>query len=485
VRVLGSSSMDQEWRGARLGDARLSRRLVKLGLAMVERPDRSFPDMLGNEAALEAAYRFFGNEDVTFDAVLEPHFAQVVARAVGVRRLLMLHDTSVFKFNADCAEDMGYLHSGGRGFYGHFSLAVDVGGGFPDPLGVLACTPWFRDEPNSPKKRKSSLSGAELAASKEERPVKRWFEHVEETQRRLGSEVSPIHVMDREADSYKLLAQMQAGGHRFVIRVCRDRKAKEVGEEAWQNDAPWQMFEKLVGTLQGEFLREVHVGHREEATAPKLAKAKPARDVRVARLAVAAGTYEIARPRYLEHESASLRVNVVRVHELDPPAGAEPIEWRLLTTEPIETLEDVVAIVDAYRARWLIEEYFKALKTGCAYPERRLESRAALKIALAVSIPVAWHLLRLRSWGRNRPEEPASLVLTPVQILVLNHFASRRLKIDPTVGDAMDSVASLGGHLRRNGPPGWQVLGRGWAKLEMLTAGWVAALRSAQNCDQS
>lgn len=475
--MVGASSMELEWRGARLGDARLTRRLMKVGRAMVESPGASFPEMMGDEASLEGAYRFFGNGDVAFDAVLEPHVEQVVQRAAGTSRLLVVHDTSLFKFAADCADDMGYLHTGGRGFYGHFSLAVDLDGGFPDPLGILACTTWFREEPNTPKTRRSTPSGGELAAI-ENRPVKRWFEHVGLCRERLGPDRAPIHVMDREADSYLLLSQLRAGAHRFVIRVCRDRVAREFDEDAGEANGPWGLFDELVGAKTGEFLREVHVGHREERTAPKLSKAKPPRDIRRARLAVAAATYDLHRPKYLDAAPTSLRLNVVRVYEVDPPDGAEPVEWRLLTSEPIDTAEDVVAIVDAYRWRWLIEEYFKALKTGCAYPDRRLESREALLVALAVSVPVAWHLLRLRSWGRNRPEEPATRVLTPLQIVVLNHFAPRRMNPTPTVGDAMDAVAAMGGHLRRNGPPGWQILGRAWVKLETLTAGWEAALRS-------
>jgi hypothetical protein len=60
----------------------------------------------------------------------------------------------------------------------------------------------------------------------------------------------------------------------------------------------------------------------------------------------------------------SLKVNVVTVTERKCPKGEEPIAWHLTTNEPIATAEQVAAVVDAYRARWVVEEFFKALKTG-------------------------------------------------------------------------------------------------------------------------
>jgi hypothetical protein len=86
----------------------------------------------------------------------------------------------------------------------------------------------------------------------------------------------------------------------------------------------------------------------------------------------------------------------VLVHEVGAPNYAETVEWKLLTNLPIDTPEQVAAIVDAYRARWVIEEFFKALKTGCAYEKRQLETFRALMNALAIFSVIAWRLLVLR-----------------------------------------------------------------------------------------
>jgi hypothetical protein len=71
------------------------------------------------------------------------------------------------------------------------------------------------------------------------------------------------------------------------------------------------------------------------------------------------------------------------VHEIDTPPGAEPVAWVFITTEPLATVEQIRAVLEIYRTRWLIEEFFKALKTGCSL-ENRL---AALTPPLSCSHP--------------------------------------------------------------------------------------------------
>jgi hypothetical protein len=56
-------SQSSELGEADLGDARLSRRLGLFADRLAERPDASFPKAL-DDAELEAAYRFFGNDSV-------------------------------------------------------------------------------------------------------------------------------------------------------------------------------------------------------------------------------------------------------------------------------------------------------------------------------------------------------------------------------------------------------------------------------------
>ena len=78
------------------------------------------------------------------------------------------------------------------------------------------------------------------------------------------------------------------------------------------------------------------------------------------------------------------------------PDGLDPVEWVMLTTKPIDSEEEALRVVDQYRAHWTLGEFFKAIKTGCAYEARQLESAHARLIALALCIPVAWQMVALR-----------------------------------------------------------------------------------------
>ena len=177
-----------------------------------------------------------------------------------------------------------------------------------------------------------------------------------------------------------------------------------------------------------------------------------------------------------------LALNVVRVWEIDPPRGEPAVSWILFTTEPIGTAKQLLEIVDHYRSRWVIEEFFKALKSGCSIEKRQLESYRALSVALAVFLPIAWRLLLARSVARTMPNAPAAVIATKTQLLLLKH--KLKLKAMPkTAVEATLAIAKLGGHLRRNGTPGWITLGRGFEDLLLMEVGWKAAMAS-QKFDQ-
>lgn len=152
----------------------------------------------------------------------------------------------------------------------------------------------------------------------------------------------------------------------------------------------------------------------------------------------------------------TVQVNVVEVREPNPPRGTEPVHWLLVTTEPVKTREDVLLIIDLYRSRWLIEEYFKALKTGCAYESRQLERLETFRVALGLFIPLAWQLLMLRASSRL-PDFPADSALSSTQLTVVRLLCAENdhdLPTKPTAHDILMGIARLGGHIKQNGNPG-------------------------------
>ena len=139
-------------------------------------------------------------------------------------------------------------------------------------------------------------------------------------------------------------------------------------------------------------------------------------------------------------------------------------------------------MIEAYRARWIIEEYFRALKQGCAYEKRQLENVHAIINALAIFVPIAWQLMALRNAARIDLDLPATKVLDRLKLQLLQRHPKLRLPPRPTSRDAMLAIAQLGGHIKNNGDPGWIVLGRGYDRMLMLEEGALLALAG---CDQS
>lgn len=440
---------------ADLGDTRLDRRLVLLATSLADRAAESFPKAL-DDAELEAAYRFFGNERVTPEAILAPHFRQSAKRSSQHDDILVVHDTTQFEFGGDSPrEGLGRLVNPGQGFFGHIALAISADG-VREPLGLLSVETLFRlDKPTPREKRRPSDNRGES---------ERWRRGIENAEQLLDGKTRAIHVMDREADSYLILSALTEASRSFVIRAFQDRVLVGVDDEH---------LREVAKKAKRSFEREVPLSRRPHHTGA-IGKRHPARQGRIAKLSFSATRVEIPRTIKAKSGPESIQINVVYVVERKPPKGEPPVEWFLLTDLPISNDEEIAFIVDCYRGRWTVEEYFKALKTGCQYEKRQLESAHSLLNALAVLAPVAWRLLLLRHLARHAPESPASAALTSSQLAVLHAVAKRPISARPTVKEAMLAIAGLGGHLPRNGDPGWLVLGRGMHDLLLLELGWRA-----------
>jgi hypothetical protein len=450
------------------GDQRIDARCQRVRRLAAARPGLSFPRMMGSESEREALYRLLGNKNVTVEELLAPHFEATRRRMHERPVVLAVHDTTEFTFAGEKKRPGLGLLPNGQGFLGHVALAVA-----PEerlPLGVIGLETIFRATKRKPKRTEASRRSPDKESA-------RWARLAVSVEERVHHP-AVVHLMDREADAYELLAELAGRGSRFVIRVQYDRQAQ--GE-----DGQWASLSETMAQAPMVLEREVVLSRRSKHRPPGPCAVHPPRAGRTARLAVSAATVTLRRPaRRCAALPPSLTVNVVRVHEIDPPPGEPAVQWQLVTTEPISTPAEVALIVDYYRARWVIEEYFKALKRGCRYEQRQLEGRASLLNALALFIPIAWRLLLFRTLARRATPGPASLTLTSTQIAVLETMTRRKLPVDATTRDALLAVAALGGHIKNNGWPGWEVIGRGYEDLLMYEAAWCAA-RGMEKSDQS
>jgi hypothetical protein len=456
----------REFEGIDLGHKKRDRRVERVVAALAMKPDASFPEAMGSDAELEGLYRLFNNKNVSPSKVLKPHCSQTVERAKAKPEevVVVAHDTTGLEFAGVGRRGLGPMLKSERGFYAHFSLAVN-----PDelhePLGVVSFVPVVRKEKGTRKKRT-----APLVQSDPEKEYLRWVKGIDEADAQFAGVKRIIHVADRESDSYEIITRVARSDNGFVLRLKYDRNIIV-------NDELAKLYEVLEQE-QGVAEREVPLAFRKDHKSSGTLKVFPPREARLATLLFAAKQVRFKRPRDLPRDKYSdfMDVNVVRVWEPHPPEGEQPIEWKLVTREPVETPEQILRVVDYYRCRWPIEEFNKALKTGCRVEARQLVNVAALLNVVAVLVPIAWSILHLRTLANFAKPPSASAVLTPPQLAVLEAHPKTQARFQSadhlTARDALYAVAALGGHLKRNGAPGWLTLFRGYKTLTELVLGW-------------
>ena len=472
--------LGDEFVDADLGNAARAKRLVRLANAMAARPEGSLPAQVpGKGGDLEGAYRFLENPEVEPQAVLEAHISKTVARVSERAKVLVAHDTTEFAFSGEKRRrHLGYLNDAHRqGFYAHYSIALTPAG---EPLGTLNVYSCTRPTPPQPARDDGKRRRRDDPYNPDRESL-RWGESVLACAERVTGGTELVHLMDREGDCLELFALMLEYNQRFVVRLAHDRRLSP-GREAEES----KLFGRL-STAPLFFEREVVLAQRGPARNLKEEKKFPARKRRRARLAVRAETLQICPSNGASANiPTSLCLNFVDVEEVDPPQGCEPVRWRIVTTEPIDTPENVAAVVDAYCCRWVIEEFFKTIKTGCRYEERQLETAEALHIDLAIESAIAWRILLMRWLSRAKPDAPATRVFTQEELMALRALSQtirQPLPDNPTVRVAVAALASIGGHIQNNRDPGILVLRRGLAQLStaVRVLAWVGKTERSIN----
>jgi len=459
----------REFDAISLGDTRLDSRARAIVEALAASPGESFPRQEATIAGREALYRFLANPKVSMDKLLAGHVQGTVERVRGRSHVRVLHDSSAFKFSGD-REGLGSLLGNHKGFIGHFTLAVSADE-TREPLGVLAVSASVR----STSRELSAAERMKLsrARSRAEKKSSRWERQALAAEDLIPTGTRAVHVMDQEADDFIVYGELRAVGLDFVVRGDPKRLT-----------ADGVRVDELLETKPSNVFRSVRLSPREKTRSEALSKTRLPRVERDAHLEIRWGVVSLPRRPALDYRLDEVSLNAVHVTEPSPPPGEQAIEWMLFTSETVTNLEEATAVVDHYRARWIIEEYFKALKTGCAFERRQLTSFEGLTRALALFTPIAWHMLTLRHLARVAPSKPASTIFDSEQLLLLAAMLKRHryvLPDSPTSRDAMLGIAALGGHIKNNGDPGWQVLGRGYVRFAQAEEGW----RLARTSDQS
>ena len=456
---------DQAFAQAPLGDVRRGRRAAEIASAMAARPGLSIPALLDTAYDIKAAYTLLDRPEAKPDALQQPHRRVVAERmATAGERFLILEDSTDLSWSGNLPVHglgpIGNSRKGLQGFLLHNGLVVAwpqsvAGQTRRPPVEVvgLADQIYHVRVPRPAGEKK----GVRFARQSRQRESQLW----QAMGRRLGAAPEGVRwerVCDRGADIYEFMVACIALRHGFVIRAAQDRAVSDGGH----------LFEAArAAAVVGHFELEM--------------RARAGQPSRVARLAVSAARVEVRAPGVRTPEQraqqpATIAVSVVRVFEPDPPADVnKPLEWVLLTDARIDTYEQALEVAVKYSARWLIEEFHKALKTGLGAERLQLERAERLFAAIAIMSVVALRLIDLREAVRIEPEAPAETsLLAPLELAVLRAKLKRPIK---TLREVALAIGRMGGHMNRKGDglPGWQTLWLGMKRLHDLVQGVLLA----------
>jgi len=434
-----------------LGDKRRTKRLVQVAEQIAGNPSASLPNQIESWGDLKAAYRLFDCADVSFEAIAGPHWQLTRKRAKG--RTLVIGDTTEFDFGRFREiEGVGPTGNGtGKGFLLHNALMVNAES--QEILGVAGQAIHYR----KPKRKSAQRPTSPNRLKKKDRESEVWGKVIDQ----IGppaEDASYVHVFDRGADNFEVYCHLLQQKSDWVIRASQLHRWILVGEseEGMQLKTYLPKLKRL-----GSYILSL--------------RARPEQPAQEAELEVRVGQVKIPRPRHVSPwvrklNQGPIAMNVIEVVEVNLPQGVEPIRWILLTSLPVTTFEEAWTVIGYYELRWLVEEYHKALKTGCRTESRQLKTAGRLEAFVGLTSVLAVRLLQLKSIARTNPDTPARRVV-PVAWLKMLKLARKNLNgvHDLTVGQFYREVAKLGGFLGRknDGEPGWITIWRGWEKLNM------------------
>jgi hypothetical protein len=469
--------------GARLGDARLTRRLVSIAQTKGENPGSAFLDVVaGDRAACAGYYRFVDAPDdsyINMENILAPHRERTLGRMKAQKSVLCIHDTTDLNYaTLTACEGLGVIgknqtSSESRGLRLHTSYVVDAADGVPLGIFNQRCyAPELKPEHKGKDKRYIAL---------EEKETRRWVDSLVECMCRdeelAGTQV--VHVMDREADFFDLFDRWRncPAKDQLVVRAKHNRKlllpAGEASEAQEQDQKQEQkIFEAVAnqplgGTVEVTIPRKsARAKKGSNAAAPKRAKRQAVLSLRWMKIAIAPPAYG------LNSQCPPVELWLLHACEETPPAdGSKPIQWMLLSTIAIENSDAAIQVLGYYAKRWRIEDWHRILKTCCRVEEPAHQDSECLMRLVAINMVIAWRIHLMTLLGREVPQLPMELLFSDLEIAVMRRYSQSRKDLpEPTnLGEAVIFVARIGGYLARkhDGPPGAEVLWRGNRKLSI------------------
>lgn len=409
---------EKEFGRAPLGDARLSKRLVKSAKAKADEPWRAFCGVAqGDWAAVKGYYRLIDAPDesaVTMANILRPHRERTLRRMQGQQTVLCIQDGTDLDYNslAEC-EGLGEIGTNqtgakSRGLHLHSTLAVASNG---LPLGVLRAQ-CLAPELKSPEEERPSH-----AIPIEEKKTFVWIEHhrdMVETAAEMPH-TQLIDVCDRRADFFELFDEQRKNPQ--VELLVRANYNRTITEE------PFKLFEAVRQTPVQSRVR-VHIPR--QSARPKRSKQpkRPKRPARITDMAVRYMRMQL-RPAHYHADKPPIDIWVVHALEENPPANVEAVEWFILTTVNLTSPKVAEQCMRWYCLRWRIEDWHRVLKSGCAIEDLTHKTAGRLRRAVAINLVIAWRIMVMTLLGREMPNLPAEVLFSDVELRTLHAYAKK------------------------------------------------------------
>ena len=345
MRTFEQSFGETHFGAVDLGHKARNRCLVKIADLIHLHPGGTLPHKLHAPKDYKAMDRLMNRAEVTHAAVLQPNCQRTLERmrqADGP--VLVLHDTTELDYSGlHSIAELGSIGSNlGRGYLCHNSLAFD-----PRRREVLGLAHQILHE----RRLVGKSEGVAAKRKREGRESRLWTKAVTA----IGAAPPDrqwVHVADRGSDSFEHLALHVKNGSAFVIRSLGRRKVRP-GHESPKAARLLRHYAKSL-PLSGS--KPVVIG----------ARGQSGEEVATVGIGFAEVMVQPPHVQRGECEKQPLKLWLVVVRELEPPKGRKPLSWVLLTNVPVTNEHEAWERAYWYECRWVIEEYHKAQKTGCA-----------------------------------------------------------------------------------------------------------------------
>ena len=462
-----------EMKEAELSDKRLNDRLMLILDQLAGKPTASIPAACGGYAEMMAAYRFFDNGKVEFENILHPHIEATTRRMAEHPVVILAQDTTEMDLTRPEQQVVGAGPLDGgtrRGFFLHPLMGFTPDG---TPLGIVYAEAWWRDDdsviPKSQREYKRTHTPLE------EKESVRWRDTYRAA-RQQAKGIPGTHfvcVADSEADIYELLqeAQEEPRSLDWIIRACRDRAVNEEGQPG-PNHLRQRVLKEAV-----LFTKTISVRGRKAKVSCETRGRRQPRQSRTAQVEVRAARVKLRAPWRYDRKLSDISVNVVLVTETAPPDNDTPVEWILLTSQPIADAEQVRTVIQYYCVRWLIEVFFRTLKSGCRVESRRFEHMDGMLPCLAIYLIVTWRTLFVCRLGREFPDINCEAIFEPAEWQSVYYIVHKKPppSTAPTLQEMVRMVAQLGGYLnrKRTDEPGPQTVWLGLQRTHDIANCWL------------